>query len=81
MTKHYILAILHENAHSFNFLSTSIQIEKTLKDIEQFKEIGSDLAEPARKKGKYLSTRSLENRSKMPMTFKDNKLQISEKVG
>jgi hypothetical protein len=51
-----------------------------LEQIEQLKEVGSDVAEPARKKGKYLSSRSIANRKKMPTTFKNRKLQISEKV-
>ena len=77
MTKH----ILHENQDIFHFLFTSIQlIEKTVKDIEQLKDIGSDFAEPARKKGRYLSARSAENRKKMPTAFKDSTIQISEKV-
>jgi hypothetical protein len=49
-------------------------------DVEQLKDIGSDLAEPARKKRKYLSARSVENRKKMPTTFKDSTIQIGEKV-
>jgi hypothetical protein len=52
-----------------------------VKDIEQLKDIGSDFAEPARKKGRYLSARSAENRNKMPTSFKDSTIQISEKVG
>jgi hypothetical protein len=54
-------------------------------DVEQLKDIGSDLAEPARKKRKYLSARSVENRKKMPTTFKDSvsfqKLNNNKKYG
>lgn len=52
-----------------------------MKDIEQLKDIGSDFAEPARKKGRYLSARSAENRKKMPTAFKDSTIQISENLG
>ena len=44
-------------------------------------EIASDLTgEPARKKGKYLSARSINNRIKSPTLFKSGKIQNNEKV-
>ena len=51
-----------------------------MKEREELKEIAieHDAIEPARKKGKYLSNRSIDNRKKMPTMFEAGKLQISE---
>ena len=53
-----------------------------MKQIEELKEIAIeyDVSEPPRKKGKYLSNKSIDNRKKMPTMFEAGKLQISEKV-